>query len=115
MGSWAYDVKSDTFTFDDQFYHLYGNTIEEQGGSQMSSQDYATKFIPPEEISVVGEEIERAMSTDDSNYSNQLEHTIIRVDGEKRFIIVRDGIEKDENGKTIKIYGVYQDITNVKS
>ena len=114
MGSWAYDVKSDTFTFDDQFYHLYGTTIEEQGGSQMSSQDYATKFIPPEEISVVGEEIERAMSTDDSNYSNQLEHTIIRVDGEKRFIIVRDGIEKDENGKTIKIYGVNQDITERK-
>ncbi|MCC7551387.1 MAG: PAS domain S-box protein, partial [Methanobacterium sp.] len=114
MGSWAYDVKSDTFTFDDQFYHLYGTTIEEQGGSQMSSQDYATKFIPPEEISVVGEEIERAMSTDDSNYSNQLEHTIIRVDGEKRFIIVRDGIEKDENGKTIKIYGANQDITERK-
>jgi len=114
MGSWEYDVESDTFTFDDQFYHLYGTTVEEQGGLQMSSQDYATRFIPQGEIPLVAEEIERTLSTRDPNYSNQLEHTIIRVDGEKRFIIVRDGIEKDENGKTIKIYGANQDITERK-
>jgi len=54
------------------------------------------------------------LSTRDPNYSNQLEHTIIRADGEERIIIVRDGIEKDKNGKTITIYGANQDITERK-
>ncbi len=114
IGSWEYDVESDRFTFDDQFYSLYGTTVEAQGGMEMSSKDYATKFIPPEEATIVAEEIERVLSTDNPHYSNQLEHTIIRADGEKRFIVVRNSILKDENGKTIKIYGANQDITEQK-
>jgi PAS domain S-box-containing protein len=114
MGSWEYDVESDMFTFDDQFYSLYRTTAEEEGGSKMSSKTYATKFIPPEEASVVAAEIERALSTDDPNYSNEIEHVIVRADGEKRVIVVRNGIEKDEYGNTIKILGVNQDITELK-
>ena len=114
MGSWEYDVASDMFTFDDQFYALYRTTVKAEGGHQMSSKDYATKFIPPEVSSVVAEEIERTLSTDDPNYSNEIEHVIIRADGEKRIIVVRNGIEKDEYGNTIKIIGVNQDITEFK-
>lgn len=114
MGSWEYDVESDMFTFDDQFYSLYRTTAEKEGGSQMSSKTYAAKFIPPEEASVVAEEIERVLSTDDPNYSNEIEHVIVRADGEKRVIVVRNGIEKDEYGNTIKILGVNQDITELK-
>ncbi|NYB51020.1 MAG: PAS domain S-box protein [Methanobacteriaceae archaeon] len=114
MGSWEYDVASDTFTFDDQFYSIYGTTVEAEGGSQMSSETYAAKFIPPEEASLVAEEIERVLATDDPNYSNEIEHVIIRADGEKRCIIVRNGIEKDEKGNTIKVYGANQDITERK-
>lgn len=114
MGSWEYDVELDMFTFDDQFYSLYRTTAEKEGGSQMSSKTYAAKFIPPEEASVVAEEIERVLSTDDPNYSNEIEHVIVRADGEKRVIVVRNGIEKDEYGNTIKILGVNQDITELK-
>jgi PAS domain S-box-containing protein len=114
MGSWEYDVESDTFTFDDQFYALYGTTAKAEGGFKMSSKDYSTRFIPPEQSSIVAEEIERVLATDDPNYSHVLEHVIIRVDGEKRFIVVRDGIEKDESGGTVKILGVNQDITELK-
>jgi len=114
MGSWEYDVASDMFTFDDQFYALYGTTAKDEGGYHMSSKTYATKFIPPEASSVVEEEIERALSTDDPNYSNEIEHVIIRADGEKRVIVVRNGVEKDEYGNTIKTIGVNQDITELK-
>ncbi|HMK53903.1 MAG TPA: PAS domain S-box protein [Methanobacteriaceae archaeon] len=114
IGSWEYDVKSDIFTFDDQFYSLYGTTAEKEGGQQMSSKDYAAKFIPPEEAPLVAEEIERVLTTDDPNYNNQIEHTIIRTDGEKRIIVVRSSILKDENGKTVKSFGANQDITELK-
>ena len=43
------------FTFDDQFYALYRTTAEREGGPLMSSQDYARKFIPPEEAPNCGQ------------------------------------------------------------
>ncbi|MCK9150404.1 PAS domain S-box protein [Methanobacterium alcaliphilum] len=113
IGSWEYDVESDTFTFDDQFYSLYGTSAKKEG-KYMSSKDYANKFLPPEELPLVREEIERTLTTDDPNYTNQLEHSIIRSDGEKRFIVVRNSILKDDTGKTIKIFGANQDITEMK-
>ena len=47
---WEYDVKSDMFTFDDQFYGLYGTNIKKEGKTQMSSGEYAEKFIPSENL-----------------------------------------------------------------
>ena len=108
---WEYDVESDMFTFDDQFYALYGTTAEREGGPLMSSQEYARKFIHPEDASIVAKEIGKALATTDPNYSSQLEHRIIRADGTERVIAVRYGITKDINGRTIRTYGANQDIT----
>ncbi len=112
--SWEYDVSSNLYTFDDQFYRLYGTTTDQEGGSKMSPEEYARKFIPPEESSGVKEEIDKALKTDDPNFFRDVEHSIVRADGKKRFIIVRYGIIKDNEGKTIKIYGENQDITELK-
>ena len=108
---WEYDVKSDMFTFDDQFYGLYGTNIKKEGKTQMSSGEYAEKFIPSEESSIVGSEVHKAIKTSDPNYLGQVEHTIIKSDGEKRFITVRYWIVKDNQGNTVKVCGVNQDIT----
>ncbi|MGB9938144.1 MAG: PAS domain S-box protein [Methanobacterium sp.] len=112
--SWEYDFESDMFTFDDQFYALYGTSVEKEGRTKMSSEEYATRFIPPEESYLVAEEINKAMKTDDPNFFRQIEHSIIRADGEKRFMLVRLGIIKDNKGNTIKTYGANQDITESK-
>ena len=111
---WEYDVESDLFTFDDQFYALYGTNIEKEGVTQMSSEEYAKKFIPPEESHIVTIEIIKSLETDDPNYSCHVDHSIIRADGKKRFITVRIAIIKDDMGRTIKIYGANQDITERK-
>jgi len=114
LAYWEYDVKSDLFTFDDQFYALYGTSAQEMGGDQMSSGEYAQRFLPPEESSIVAEEISKALETDDPDYSSKVQHSIIRADGEKKFMLIRYIIVKDENGQTIKIIGVNQDITELK-
>ena len=111
---WEYDVESDMFTFDNRFYTIYGTTAEYEGSSKMSADEYARRFIPPEESHLVAEEIAQALETDDPNFFGQSEHTIIRADGEKRFIIVRFGVIKDDKGRTIKTYGANQDITELK-
>ena len=114
LAYWEYDISSDLFTFDDRFYKLYGTTADQEGGLKMSSEEYAQKFIPPEESHMVMKEIAKALETDDPDFFGQVEHTIIRVDGEKRFIIVRYGIIKNAEGRTIKTYGANQDITELK-
>ena len=114
LAYWEYDVSSNLFIFDDRFYKLYGTTADQEGGLKMSPEEYAQKFLPPEESHMVMEEITKALETDDPDFFGQVEHTIIRADGEKRFFIVRYGIIKNVKGKTIKTYGANQDITELK-
>ena len=111
---WESDIESSMFIFDDQFYKLYGTTAEKEGGTEMSFEEYAQRFVPPEESHLVAEEVAKVLETDDPDYFSQVEHSIIRADGEKRFITARIGVIKDEAGRTIKTYGANQDITELK-
>jgi PAS domain S-box-containing protein len=111
---WEYDVDADLFSFDDQFYALYGTTAAEQGGTQMSAREYARRFLSPEDAILVKQEVGKALAASDPNYFRQLEHKIIRADGQERIISVRFSVVKDETGRTIKTYGANQDITEVK-
>jgi PAS domain S-box-containing protein len=109
---WEYDVASDTFTFNDEFYSLYGTTAEKEGGYQMRSTVYTERFVYPDDRQLVGIEIAKALQTANPHYSTQISHRIVRLDGEVRHVVVRFAVVKDEAGKTIRTYGANQDITN---
>ncbi len=110
LGPWEYDVGTGLFTFDDQFYALYGTTAEREGGTLMPAEVYARRFIPPEESAIVANGIAETQA----NSSIQLEHRIIRADGEERFIVVRAEAIFDQEGRFVKIRGANQDITERK-
>lgn len=114
LGHWEYDVSSDLFTFNDQFYKLFRTTVEKIGGYTMSSAEYARRFVHPEDIEVVGRETQKAIETTDPNFNRQIEHRILYADGTVGDIAVRFYIIKDARGKTLKTYGVNQDITERK-
>ncbi|WP_421909783.1 sensor histidine kinase [Methanolacinia petrolearia] len=80
----------------------------------MTAEQYAERFIPTEERFVVPEEAGKAIESTDRNYVAQVEHRIIRRDGEIRYINVSIRAIKDENGRTVKLWGVNQDITERK-
>jgi PAS domain S-box-containing protein len=108
---WEYDVKTGMFSFDDQFYALYGTTSQHEGGPLMTAEAYVRKFIPPDESHLVAEEIAKVLATTDPNCTGQLEHRIIRADGEERHIILRCGVVCDQTGRVVKIRGANQDVT----
>jgi PAS domain S-box-containing protein len=112
--NWEHDLRTNLFTFDDRFYTLYGTTAEREGGTRMPAEVYTREFVHPEDRGVVEEEAEKAIKATDPHYISQREHRIIRRDGEVRHIIVRIGIIKDANGRTIGTYGANQDITDRK-
>lgn len=115
IGYWEYDVSSDMFTFNDNFYAIFRTTAEKVGGYKMSSSRYTELFVHPEDVMVVGNEIRKALKAEDENYTQRLEHRMIYSDGQSGFIEVRIFIIKDEKGNTIKSYGVNQDITERKN
>jgi PAS domain S-box-containing protein len=114
LAPWEMDVETRKFTFDDQFYALYATTSEREGGPVMPAETYAREFVHPEDAGVVEGEIAKLMESHDPEYRRQVEHRIVRRDGEVRHIVVRFCMLRDESGKPIKTIGANQDITERK-
>jgi PAS domain S-box-containing protein len=111
LGPWEYDVDQDRFIFNDHFYKMFRTTCEQVGGYSMSSAEYARRFVYPDDVSFVADEIRKAIETTDPHFSRQIEHRILYADGEVGYISVRYIIFKNADGRTVKTYGVNQDIT----
>jgi len=114
LGHWEYDVASDLFTFNDHIYTLLHTNVEREGGYTMSSAQYTKRFVHPEDALIVASETQKAIETSDPYFSHELEHRIVYNDGGIGYISVRYFIVKDDQGHTIKTYGVNQDITERK-
>jgi HD-GYP domain-containing protein (c-di-GMP phosphodiesterase class II) len=111
LGHWEYDVVSDLFTFNDQFYKIFRTAVDQVGGYTMHSAEYAHRFVHRDDMNMVGEETRKAVETTDPNFSRQIEHRMLYADGTVGYITVRFFIVKDSHGRTVKTYGVNQDIT----
>lgn len=114
MGSWELDTRTGIFTFTDSFYKIFHTSAVEIGGYQMTADDYIGRFVHPDDASKVAAVTDLSNKADDPNLTKYLEHRILMSDGSVRYISVRYFIVKDENGNTIKTYGVNQDITEKK-
>lgn len=115
MGSWELDIKTGIFTFTDSFYKMFHTTAEEMGGYQMTTDDYAKRFVYPDDASLVADETKLAIESADPNFTKYIEHRIIYADGGIGYISVKIFIVKDEFGNTKKTFGVNQDITEKKT
>ena len=114
LGHWEYDIANDVFTFNDHFYKIFRTTAKQVGGYTMSSAEYARRFVHPDDMPVVEEETRKAIESTDPHFSRQLEHRMLYADGTVGHISVRFFIVKDAHGRTVKTYGVNQDITERK-
>ena len=112
--TWEFDVRSQVFTFNDPFYTLYGTTAGQEGGYRMPAEVYTREFVHPDDAPRVSEEIRNTVENRVAGSLVQLEHRIIRRDGEIRTILVRISPQYDENGTVVRTYGANQDITERK-
>ena len=111
MAYWELDMATQTFTFNDRFYALYGTTAEKEGGYRIPAETYGRRFIHPDDIHLLNDEIAKALDSTDPRFHSETEHRIIRGDGELRYIVVRYRIIMDAAGRPVKTHGVNQDIT----
>jgi len=111
MGYWEFDVKTELFTFNDQYYSLHGLIASQAGGYQMTAEEFARRYVHPADALLVGQTIRLAIETTDPDFEYQTEGRILHADGTVRWATIWFRIEKDNQGKTSKMYGVNQDIT----
>lgn len=110
VGYWEYDILSDKFIFNDQYYSLHKTTAKEIGGYEITSKFFAENLVYPEESQQVEKAIFEAINTNDVNFEYQTEARIMTIDKKPIWVIVWFKIIKDLNGKTIRLLGVSQDI-----
>jgi two-component system cell cycle sensor histidine kinase/response regulator CckA len=111
---WAVDVKTDEFIFNDPFYAFYGTTAEREGGYRMTREEYGKRFIHPDDMWIFAEAGEKRRLHREREFVNEIEHRIIRRDGEVRHIVARIRVSSDAEGHAIKYHGSNQDITERK-
>lgn len=112
LGHWEYNIGTQKFTFNDLFYSMFRTSVDDVGGYELSIDEYATRFIPPEKRDIVRDTISNLIHKSGSDLTIELEHPIIYGDGSSGFISVKCNAEVDNTGKVIHIYGVNQDITD---
>ncbi|QGY45281.1 PAS domain S-box protein [Maribellus comscasis] len=115
LGGWEFNIQTGMFTFTDNFYKIFHTTAEESGGYEMTVQEYAEKFVYPDDISVVLDEIEKAITSEEPGFNRYVEHRILYSDGGSGYIGVRFFVERNALGEIVKVYGVNQDITEKKN
>ena len=114
LGYWEYEVTSAVFVFNDQYYALHHTTAQEVGGYQLPVAEFAQRFVHPEDAHLVGELVRQGLNAAAADNFLQTEARILCADGEIRWVLVRFKTEKDPQGRTIKLVGTNQDITERK-
>ena len=111
LGYWEYEVGSGEFVFNDQYFSLHHATVEQMGGYRMSADDFARRWVHPEDVHLVHEHILQALHTNDPDFLAQLKARFLCPDGSVRWVSVSFKIEKDLQGATTGLIGAAQDIT----
>ena len=111
---WEFDPLTQTYIFNDSFYTFYGTTANQEGGYAMIREDYAKRFIHPDDVPIFAQFVKQNTTRSDSKTVADIEHRIVRRNGEVRHILARTRTVKDDSGRVIKRYGATQDITEQK-
>ncbi|MBI4958322.1 MAG: response regulator [Desulfovibrio sp.] len=109
---WEFMHEKQTFYFDDRFYALYGTTVKQEGGNEMSHSAYLREFVHPDDMELVSHEIEKGI-VEGIDYYRSIKHRIVRRDGKVRHIVARYFTVRDDAGNPLKNVGFNQDITEL--
>lgn len=114
LAYWEFDLAGNEFIFNDQFYALLKTTAEREGGYRMSTEEYARRFVHPDDAGHVGRDTQRLIMSDDPAATAEIESRVVCVDGEVRWVFVRLKAERDDRGTAVGLKGVSLDITSRK-
>ena len=108
VGHWEWDLDSGRFTFmADEIFTIYGITHSDFEGTL----EAFLSFVPPEDRRIVEQAIDKARGKG----TTEVEHCIVRPDGEVRFVRTRSQAISDRDASPVRVVGTCQDITDQKA
>ncbi len=108
VGHWEWDLATERVDFlADEMFAIYGITPAEWDGTQ----EFLLALVSEKDRQVVKQAIDSSLT----NGIAEVEHRIVRPDGETRFVRTRTEAVRDSDGKPVRMVGTCQDITEQKA
>ncbi|HKJ79132.1 MAG TPA: PAS domain-containing protein, partial [Prolixibacteraceae bacterium] len=107
VGSWEWDILSDTVTWSDQLFNIF-NLDPKEGAPSYADH---SKIYTPESLKLLNKAVKKTI---DSGQSYKIDLEIVRGDGKNSICTAIGRAKKDKNGKVVKLFGSFQDITERK-
>jgi PAS domain S-box-containing protein len=104
VGSWEWDLETDQLTVSDELCRMFGLPL----GIRLTMTQGVAEAIHPQDRQRVMAYLGR-IRDDPSPF--ELEHRIIRVDGDVRTVLARGEGVVDEDGRVVRFIGTDQDVT----
>ncbi len=104
LGIWDWDLANDELVWDERMYAIYG--LEPREGCNTCEQ--WKRCLHPSDVAMATDYLDYILQT---NEDYKLVFRIIRPDGEVREIDARAIVQRDANGKPLRMTGVNVDIT----
>ncbi len=103
MGSWTWDVATDTVTWSENLFRLFGLEPAPEAPSFAEHHNLYT----PQSMELLGQAVEKAL---EEGTSYELELTAVRSDGAPMRCIARGQAERNDEGVVRRLYGSLQEI-----
>ena len=107
LGSWDADLSSGTLSWSDEVYDIFGVAPEAFG----HTVEAFMAFVHTDDRRALSQAQQRALA---GEAPLELEHRIVRPDGEVRYVYERAEVYHDEQGRARRQIGTVQDITERK-
>ncbi|MGC9524519.1 MAG: PAS domain S-box protein [Limnospira sp.] len=108
VGNWEYNVATQEINWSEELFHIFG--LAETKTSPTFKK--LLQLIHPEDREMWLQKVERALS---EGVSYEIDHRIIRPDGEIRYIHGRGEVVRNEAGQVLRLFETAMDITDRKT
>ncbi|MFI7586395.1 PAS domain S-box protein [Spongisporangium articulatum] len=107
FGSWTYDIAADSISWSDQMHRIFGTDPD---AFEASLEAYYER-LPEEDRRRLAQALEGVYATGEPY---EIEHRVIRMDGEERIFLAQGQLERDADGNPARLSGTGQDITDLR-
>ena len=107
LGNWEWNVISNELRWSDEVYSIFGLSRQQFG----DTYDSFLERVHPADREKVEQAVRESLQT---GKPYGLEHRVMRPDGESRIVREQAEVFRDSAGKTVRMVGTVQDITEQK-
>ena len=107
LGSWEWDIATNSLTWSDEVYRIFGRTPDEFG----NTFDAFLDAVHRDDREIVLCAVDRALS---KHEGFTIEHRVVQLDGTERVVHDRGEVVVGATGQPARIVGTVQDVTEWK-